>query len=108
MYRTAMPFGKYRGWLLGEIPASYLCWCLEECDSIRPDLRAAVREELADRFGRRPAPRRAGLDPVAFAAAVESIFRRLTLEFHPDRGGSTAAQQALNEFHERVRRVLAA
>jgi len=37
-----MPFGKHSGSLLEDVPASYGRWCLENFDSIRPDLRVTL------------------------------------------------------------------
>lgn len=33
---------------------------------------------------------------------LKSAFRKLSLKWHPDRGGTTEAQQALNEFYEEL------
>lgn len=38
---TKMPFGKYKGQLLVEIPSSSLRWYLENCD-LQPDLKEAI------------------------------------------------------------------
>jgi hypothetical protein len=110
MYHTTMPFGKFKGRSLGEIPGSYLMWLLESCD-LRDGLDVAVFRELADRFApRRPPPpsRHAGLDPRALAEGIEALYRQLTLNWHPDRGGTKEAMQAINDFHDRLRRMIAA
>jgi Putative quorum-sensing-regulated virulence factor len=43
-----MPFGRHRGLLLSEIPASYLRW-LTTLDDLDERLRAAVLDELESR-----------------------------------------------------------
>jgi hypothetical protein len=105
--RLTMPFGKYKHWLLRDVPSSYLCWCLEECDNLRPGLKAAIRAKLADRFGPRPGGAPAGRDVREVAAGVEAIYRQLTMTWHPDRGGTTEAMQALNQFRERLQGLVA-
>ena len=37
-----MPFGKYRGKPLAEIPVDYLLWVLANCQNITPKLRRAI------------------------------------------------------------------
>lgn len=37
-----MPFGKYKGEYLEDIPTSYLIWVLENCHSIKLNLRNAI------------------------------------------------------------------
>ena len=43
-----MPFGKYRGRPLSEVPTDYLKWLLR-LSNLSDDLREAVRAELKDR-----------------------------------------------------------
>jgi preprotein translocase subunit Sec63 len=86
-----MPFGKYKGEWVEDLPESYLLWLIENV-SLREPLRAAVWEALE---GQGPEP-----DFLPQPQTVKSIYRRLSLKYHPDRGGSTEAQQALNEFYE--------
>jgi hypothetical protein len=58
----AMPFGKYRGEPLSEIPADYLRWVLREVDALEPWLGEGIRAELQRREQRgrasSPPPRR--------------------------------------------------
>ena len=37
-----MPFGKYEGEPLEDIPHNYLVWVLRNCRNIKPNLRAAI------------------------------------------------------------------
>jgi hypothetical protein len=41
-----MPFGKCRGLPLRRIRRSYLCWILETCADIQPELKRAIRAVL--------------------------------------------------------------
>jgi hypothetical protein len=47
-YRT-MSFGKYEGWLLSDIPDSYLEWCIGgECESV--NVNRALYESIKTRL----------------------------------------------------------
>jgi hypothetical protein len=98
-----MPWGKHRGWLIGEVPTGYLVWAIEESTIAEP-YRTAIREELADRLDLRlPAPP-ADPTPMLPPAELEATFRAmlklgyktLSLKYHPDRGGDTQAMQRVN------------
>jgi hypothetical protein len=96
-----MPWGKYRGLDLMDVPSSYLVWVSEECSQISPFLRRAVVDELADRFGR-PCPICLDLmsgpprEPAIPAALVDAWYRQLALRHHPDRGGLPGAMVGVN------------
>jgi hypothetical protein len=105
-----MPWGKYRGRSLAVVPASYLAWVLEELD-IDPILRAAIRRELTRRFDLRPPPPPPPPMPpspcrrcVELAERWPVLYRRLSAEVHPDRGGSTSAMRLVNELNDLLRR----
>lgn len=48
-YDVRLPFGKWRGRLLNDVPLSYLKWMLSECNAAEPWLVAAVRAEVSAR-----------------------------------------------------------
>jgi Putative quorum-sensing-regulated virulence factor len=102
-----MPWGKWKGKLLDEVPASYLAWVLEEADSPSPWLVHAVQEELAERFDR-PAPYPPPPSACGRCEKVRALwpglYSRLALLAHPDRGGSTGAMQLVNEANDLFRR----
>ncbi len=84
-----MPFGKYRGWPLEEIETQYLEWLSTHCE-LRGPLKIAVSMALAKRIETYPVPAE---------SQIKKVYRELSLKYHPDRGGNTIAQQAINEFY---------
>lgn len=46
--RVRMPFGKYRGEILADIPGDYLLWLLRNCRSIKPELRYAIERVASE------------------------------------------------------------
>lgn len=102
-----MPWGKHRGELIANVPSGYLVWLLEESDIAAP-YRGAIREELADRLGffALAAPVAAPPPEIApvFREMVAAGFRAVAIRCHPDRGGSTAEMQRVNEVREWARR----
>lgn len=84
-----MPFGKYRGWPVEEIETQYLIWLSTHCE-LRGPLKIAVSTVLAYRPETHPVPAE---------SEIKKIYRQLSFKYHPDRGGNTVAQQAINEFY---------
>jgi hypothetical protein len=118
MASIKMPFGKYRGKRLISVPSEYLTWLLANNEDLDADLRKAVEHEL-DRRG--DAPQKKETEPTEepggaahtvsplgqrLAGDVRMLFRNLALKYHPDRGGSPDAMQALNELHDQVQELL--
>jgi hypothetical protein len=96
-----MPFGKYRGTPVDEVPESYLLWVLDNCERIGPTLRRAIEDVLgvspsdgADFGAGASAPN--GSARSAVLDAVQRCRRTLAKSLHPDRGGDTALMQAAN------------
>lgn len=44
--KTILNFGKHRGKRLDQIPADYLVWLLDRCDSLWPQTRTAIQRYL--------------------------------------------------------------
>ena len=100
-----MPFGKFKHRDLREVDTSYLRWL---CDNVDLDayLAWAVRHELDSRDDEEPRrgcrheePRRQQPhedDGPDLRGLVARWHRQLALQFHPDRGGSDRAMQAVN------------
>jgi hypothetical protein len=94
-----MPFGKYKGIPLENLPDDYIVW-LKALTNLRPPLRKAVRDEWQSRLREqqereeqaRRAPAPAPLDPEDRALMGELVragFRVLASKYHPDHGGVT-------------------
>ncbi len=98
-----MPFGRYRGWELEELPDSYLEWLMFEI-VLREPLRSAVRREFAARSRRREyeATAISTLD----TDRIREIYRDLAWQYHPDRiGGNGDVMKGINIFYERLQAV---
>jgi hypothetical protein len=101
-----LPFGKYRGREIADIPGSYLAWLFEESTNLRPVLRLAIRQELARRFGEPAPPARAMLPPIPsdlrdpVARIVTSGYRAAARQAHPDIGGTHQAMVGLTAARE--------
>src|SRR5262245_3794525 len=112
-----MPFGKYRGRSLGEIPADYLQWVLAYAQ-IDGSLRWRIEQDLARRppqFSNRAIVRPcAEVDREAewrsfkdsyhrtVREALETAYQEVSLRHHPDQGGSHDAIGAVNDLYERL------
>lgn len=103
-----MPFGKYRGALLTELPDDYLAW-LAGLDDLREPLRSAIASEAAARGLAEPAMIGVGDVRAAAGALVSAGYRVLTREHHPDAGGDTRTMQHVNAaaawLRERLREL---
>lgn len=110
-----MPFGKYVGTEVSELPTKYLEWLTENCD-LYGDLEEEIEAELQSRYAAKtkkansrppnPEPKSsmptAGLQPI-----VRDWYRDLARRYHPDAGGSDAEMSVVNTAHERLLRALA-
>ena len=108
-----MPWGKYRGEPVYDLPSSYLCWLAEEAERVPSGLKAEALQILSERFGgpadwesSPPPSLPAALRPVA-QEIVEAGYKRLALKRHPDAGGTHAAMLALGDAIAALRRLLA-
>jgi hypothetical protein len=110
----AMPFGKFRGRDLRDVPDSYLEWLI---DNLNLDgwLLTAVRRELQSRDDdepsrgyrhqetRHPPPP----DPADLRAVVGRWHRQLSMAYHPDRGGSNEMMRVVNAGKDLILELLA-
>ena len=107
-----MPFGKHRGKRLKSVPTDYLQWCLEECRNLTNELRTNIATELRKRGEWEPLVEEEfsteALSELGneLAEKVKIIYKQLTLQCHPDRGGSPEAMKAINDFHRLVQSLL--
>ena len=102
-----IPFGKYIGAEISDVPHDYLCWVLNNLASLRPDLRLAIEDHLGSLRPPKPAPAPAPRPaPAVPVAALQSVYREMSRRFHPDHGGSHDAMIAVNCVFERIRETL--
>jgi hypothetical protein len=101
-----MPFGRYRGRSLEEVPEDYLLW-LRSID-LSDWLRDAVEDEMALRGAGRFQEQPCRPPAADWSGVIARWYRQLALDFHPDRGGSHEAMKVVNEAYNRLRKLLAA
>lgn len=80
-----MPFGKFRGQPVDQLPQEYLAWLATVA---RPPLSLEVQRVLCS-------------EPVLCVDSdrVHNVFRRLARKWHPDNGGDNRAMAAVNDFY---------
>jgi hypothetical protein len=105
MIQSRMPFGKYRGRLLSDFPESYLRRVLANRANANPYLLDVIARELRRRHHAN-CESDASTPPVAWNDIISRWYRELSRRWHPDRGGSKEAMQAINDAHERLRRMV--
>src|SRR5262245_30672800 len=109
-----MPFGKYRGWLVSDLPMDYLFW-LRSLPDLRPNLKSAIewewtqRLEADERSRRQSECRPSSMDRLLgqensqlFIELVQAGRRALALKYHPDRNGDSTQMARLNDFVDRL------
>lgn len=107
-----MPFGKHRGKPIAELPASYLVWCLTECEGlnsfVRREMIRVIREWLDEEdptsYRVKPGPP----EPSDITGAIRRWHRQLAQRFHPDSGGQNGQMVVVNEAVELLKRELKA
>jgi hypothetical protein len=106
-----MPFGKYKGRLLRELPDQYLEW-LSALNDLRPPLRQRIvdeqrRRKFEGQWTTPPVAKSAvNPEPTLTAKIVEKGYRTLAKQIHPDHGGDNRMMQRLNDAVEWLRRRL--
>jgi hypothetical protein len=100
-----MPFGKFKGRRLADLPAEYLDWLYSLETLYAPTARAVEAEWLRRHAGRSTnngawqASRHGPIPAAAQAAATQVVqegYRALTRKWHPDVGGDAERMRALN------------
>jgi Putative quorum-sensing-regulated virulence factor len=110
---VTMPFGKFRGVELEDLPDHYIHW-LRSLPDLRDPLLTGVESEWAKRF--EPVwdgPQEdfvRGLDAEEFALlkqVIQAGYRSLSIKLHPDLvGGDGREMVALNALMEKLRRAV--
>jgi hypothetical protein len=108
-----MPFGKFAGCALSELPDSYLQWL--GSIELRPPLKEAVDREIATRISRDGARRAFGITPTTpqvDRTTVEEIIgaglRVLAKRHHPDvTGGDGEEMKRINLAASWLREIVA-
>jgi hypothetical protein len=120
-----MPFGKYRGMEVVDLPSDYLEWLLDNVDlqsrlknAVLGELDRRAYEQKQDRYGRRQdsTHQRSASAAVAIKIRPDEIglardvfdrgFRAAALTHHPDVGGDPGTMVRLNALAESVRSQL--
>jgi uncharacterized protein (DUF3820 family) len=96
MQYHAMPFGKYKGVVVNELPDTYLVYAIRTFE-LPQELRNLLCFELLDRVGFDYS-----FNIVECEKRYSSIRKKLAIKYHPDKGGSNEAMQAVNEFYEEL------
>jgi uncharacterized protein (DUF3820 family) len=95
-YQT-MPFGKYKGVMIKDLPTNYVCYAITEFD-LPEDLRAILFNQLMANIG--------GWDFIDDSqitnTKIDHAYKKTAVKYHPDKGGSTEAMQAINEFRRLI------
>jgi hypothetical protein len=102
-----MPWGKFRGQPLTAIDGGYLRWVASSATATRPWLREAVLAELFRRGCAVP-PKGQQQAPVDLRGVIRKWHHEMAARYHPDRGGSTDAMQAINHAADRLKELLGA
>ena len=100
-----MPFGKYRGTPVSDLPEQYVEWCLGNLDDLDPVICRAMKHRLSVVKGHR---RRAASMPFSqsplfsadFESMVEEWYRRASVKYHPSFGGSDEGLSVVNDCYE--------
>jgi hypothetical protein len=116
-----MPFGKYRGCHVDEVPANYLEWAVKQQgldESLRRCIKDRLRRVACVRvegpiawprdWDRLAAEWRAFKDAYHRTAreSLTAAYRETAERYRPDRGGSPEAMAAVNELHDRFHELI--
>lgn len=94
-----MPFGKYRGVELRELPDDYLQWLYSEFD-LKGRLKSAVYQEYKIRSSRITFDELNTLD----GGKIKKIYYRLAMQYHPDKcGGNGDIMKGINLFYDELK-----
>jgi Putative quorum-sensing-regulated virulence factor len=95
-----MPFGKYRGCDIDEIPEEYLKWVWSNVE-LHGQLKTAVKTVLR-LYTIREDERGSSVVMVLEPGKIKTVYRELSRKYHPDHGGDHLAMCAVNDFYSRL------
>jgi hypothetical protein len=100
--QAKMPFGRFRGVPISDLPNDYLAW-LSELEDLREPLASAVFQEVNNRRGEDALSTAGGIsiwideNDIPFAREIIDRGRRaVAAKHHPDKGGSIRTMQRFN------------
>jgi uncharacterized protein (DUF3820 family) len=96
-----IPFGKYRGTPIDELPLQYIEWLIDQ-DFLRQPLRSALEAEF-ERRRYSQQPDQPEVDLSLIDELVSAGVRTLSKKYHPDLGGDHDLMVALNNCAEWLR-----
>jgi hypothetical protein len=106
-----MPFGKYRGERIEDVPQSYLRWVATLRD-LPTWLRLRITQVLADAGGRGDDDarhRQHAPPPVRWPAVLTAWYRWASLKYHPDRlSGDQLPMTVLNDAYDKLKELVEA
>lgn len=101
---VSLPFGKYRGIPLDQVPKNYLVWCLDTINDLRPALRKAIELEV---FGDHQDYEAGKVAGVKLAIdSIKSWHRKEAITHHPDKGGDRKTMALVNVLRDEIVQVL--
>lgn len=88
------PFGKYKGYLLSDLPNTYIVYALETFD-LPEELTGQLRSVLLENLG---------IDYFLSIQLkkVEEIHKEMCADYHRDNGWGTEVMDAINDYRDRI------
>lgn len=102
-----MPWGKYKGENISDIPDSYLLWLhFSASYSDNTRLKDEAMKEVEIRFIDKLPKIGCNNKNAITKSSLKKIYHQMCVEYHPDRGGNTVAMQAVNSFYQKLNEVI--
>ena len=99
---SPMPFGKHKGTPIDEMPLQYIEWLLT-----KDNVDGWLLRELEESRDLQLNLRWSELHGNNSVQRIRKVYLECSKKWHPDKGGSTDAMQAINDFHEELMKELA-